>query len=51
MVALLEAFTAVGTVALPNVPRRTAISIGGLLLCAALLAASLAFFTLAASRR
>jgi|1185.fasta_scaffold421623_3 hypothetical protein len=50
MIALLEALTAAGTVALTNAARRTAVSVGGLLLCAALLAASLAFFTLAAYR-
>jgi len=50
MVALLETLTAVGTAALANAARRTAVSVGGLLLCAALLAASLAFFTLAAYR-
>jgi hypothetical protein len=50
MVALLEALTAVGAVALTSAARRIAVSVGGLLLCAALLAASLAFFTLAAYR-
>jgi hypothetical protein len=50
MAALLETLAAVGTAALANAARRTAVSIGGLLLCAALLAASLAFFTLAAYR-
>lgn len=50
MVALLEALTAAGTVALASAARRTAVSIGGLLLCAALVVASAAFFTLAAYR-
>lgn len=50
MAAFLEALTAVGSVALVNVARRAAFSIGGLALCAALLVASLAFFTLAAYR-
>jgi hypothetical protein len=50
MLAPLEALAAVGSVALANVARRTAVSLGGMLLCAALLAASLAFFTLAAYR-
>ena len=50
MVALLEALTAAGSLALVSVARRAAFSIGGLVLCAALLVASLAFFTLAAYR-
>ena len=50
MVALLEALTAVGSVALASAARRTAVSVIGMLLCAVLLAASLAFFTLAAYR-
>ena len=50
MVALLEALTAVGSVALMGVARRAALSLAGLALCAALFVASLAFFTLAAYR-
>lgn len=50
MVALFEALTAVGSVALVGVARRAALSIGGLALCAALFVASLGFFTLAAYR-
>jgi hypothetical protein len=50
MVALLEALTAVGSVALVGVARRAALSIAGLALCAALFVASLGFFTLAAYR-
>lgn len=50
MAALLEALTAVGSVAFMGVARRAAFSVGGLALCAALFAASLAFFTLAAYR-
>jgi len=50
MSALLEALTAAGSVALASAARRTAISVVGLLLCAALLLTSLAFFTLAAYR-
>jgi hypothetical protein len=50
MVALLEALTAVGTMALTGMARRAAVSIGGLALCAALFVVSLAFFTLAAYR-
>jgi hypothetical protein len=50
MAAVLEALTAVGSVALAGVARRATISFVGLLLCAALLATSLAFFTLAAYR-
>jgi hypothetical protein len=48
--ALLDALTAVATAALAGAARRAAISATGLLLCAALLVASLAFFTLAAYR-
>ena len=50
MIALLEALTAAGSVALASAARRTAVSVIGMLLCAVLLAASLAFFTLAAYR-
>lgn len=50
MVALLEALTAVGSMALARAARRTAVSVAGLVLCAGLLVASLAFFTLAAYR-
>jgi hypothetical protein len=50
MVALLEALTAMGSVALVGAARRTALSVVGLLLCAILLGTSLAFFTLAAYR-
>jgi hypothetical protein len=50
MIALLEALTAAGSVALASAARRAAFSIGGLALCAVLLVASLAFFTLAAYR-
>jgi len=50
MSALLEALTAAGSAALASAARRTAISVVGLLLCAALLLTSLAFFTLAAYR-
>jgi hypothetical protein len=50
VVALLEALAAVGSAALANSARRAAVSIGGLLLCMALLVASVAFFTLAAYR-
>lgn len=50
MVALLEALTAAGTVALANAARRATLSIAGLTLCAALFIASLVFFTLAGYR-
>jgi hypothetical protein len=50
MASLLEALAAVGSVTLANAARRTALSIGGLLLCAALLMASATFFTLGAYR-
>jgi hypothetical protein len=50
MVALLEALTAIGSMALASAVRRAAVSVTGLLLCATLLAASLAFFTLAVYR-
>lgn len=50
MATLLEALTAAGSVALASAARRMAVSVVGLLLSAALLVASLAFFTLAAYR-
>ncbi len=50
MGALLEALAAAGSLALASAARRAASSIGGLVLCTALLVASLAFFTLAAYR-
>lgn len=50
MAALLEALTAAGSLALAGAARRTAMSVVGFFLCAALLLASLAFFTLAAYR-
>jgi hypothetical protein len=50
MVALIQALTAAGSVALASAARRTAVSMVGLLLSAGLLVASLAFFTLAAYR-
>lgn len=50
MVALMEALTAVATVALASAARRATFSLAGLTLCAVLLAASVAFFTLAGYR-
>jgi hypothetical protein len=50
MVALLEALTAAGSLALASAACRAAFSISGLVLSAVLLVASLAFFTLAAYR-
>jgi hypothetical protein len=50
MVALLEALTAAGSMALASAARRAALLIGGLVFCAALFAASLGFFTLACYR-
>jgi 4-amino-4-deoxy-L-arabinose transferase-like glycosyltransferase len=50
MLAVLEMVTAVGSLALERAARRTVLAVGGLLLCAGLLVASLGFFTLAASR-
>jgi hypothetical protein len=50
MTVLLEALTAVGSAALAGAARRTAVTVMGVLMCAALLATSLAFFTLAAYR-
>jgi hypothetical protein len=50
MLAVLETVTAVGSLALERAARRTALTVGGLLLCAGLLVTSVAFFTLAAYR-
>ncbi|MBS0525733.1 MAG: hypothetical protein JSS04_19045 [Proteobacteria bacterium] len=50
MVALLEALTAVGAVALAGAARRATLSLAGLTLCAMLFVVSLAFFTLAGYR-
>ncbi len=50
MVALLEALTAAGAVALASAVRRATFSIAGLALCAVLVVASVAFFTLAGYR-
>lgn len=48
MVALLEALTAAGSVALMSAARRATLSIVGLVLCALFFSASLGFFTVAA---
>jgi hypothetical protein len=48
MVALLEALTVAGSMALVNAARRATLSIVGLVLCALLFFASLGFFTVAA---
>jgi hypothetical protein len=50
MIALLEALTAAGSVALISATRRATLSIVGLALCALLFLASLGFFTVAAYR-
>jgi hypothetical protein len=50
MTVLLEALTAVGSAALAGAARRAAVTVMGVLMCTALLATSLAFFTLAAYR-